>query len=141
MVLSFLKCRAITDLDQRYRQFYLPNLEQAKNWDASPLLAPNDLMAKTTKAWIAVGELDILRDEAKAYHQRLEETGNVSTLKEYAGTTHSLMLLPGVSARSREMVQDARSFSLVNCQDETDICNSGSFEGRYWAVISCCIAA
>ncbi|KAG1899264.1 Alpha/Beta hydrolase protein [Suillus fuscotomentosus] len=44
-------------------------------WDNSPIFAPDELLAKSPKTWIAVMELDILRDEGLAYGERLKKVG------------------------------------------------------------------
>ncbi|KAK1233925.1 hypothetical protein PQX77_002886, partial [Marasmius sp. AFHP31] len=79
-----------------FKQNYLPNREDWTKWDASPIFAPKELLAKTPKAWIAVGELDILRDEGIKYGEILKESGvaEVETVV-YKGGPHPIMAMDG----------------------------------------------
>ncbi|KAJ0425628.1 Alpha/Beta hydrolase protein [Aspergillus carlsbadensis] len=55
-----------------YRAMYLPNVSDAVNWDASPNLAPVELLAKSPRTWIAVSGQDLLAPEAVLYAKQLE---------------------------------------------------------------------
>ena len=54
---------------------YLPDPRDWTKWDASPAFAPKELLKKVPKAWIAVAELDILREEGVQYGEKLKELG------------------------------------------------------------------
>lgn len=58
-----------------FRRQYLPHEQTRARWDASPLLAQDEMFSKVPKAWIAVAELDILRDEGIAYCNKLLTAG------------------------------------------------------------------
>ena len=78
-----------------YRRFYLPNEKDWSHWDASPLLAPQELLKNSPPTWIGVGELDILCKEDLAFGQRLEKSGIEVTTRIYKGSTHNTMSLDG----------------------------------------------
>lgn len=46
-----------------YKERYLKTGDDAKNYLASPLLAPSDIMEKLPKTYVSVAGLDPLRDE------------------------------------------------------------------------------
>ncbi|KAF5392926.1 hypothetical protein D9757_001230 [Collybiopsis confluens] len=77
-----------------FKDNYLPNKEDWTKWDASPIFAPSELLAKTPNAWIGVGELDILRDEGVMYGKKLQEVGvkEVETVV-YPGGPHPIMAM------------------------------------------------
>jgi acetyl esterase/lipase len=78
-----------------FRDHYLPNAEDRANWDNSPIFAPDDLLSRAPKAWIAVAEMDILRDEGIAYGEKLEQAGVEVTVKVYEKAPHPIMALDG----------------------------------------------
>lgn len=82
-----------------YRRTYLPNEQDWAKWDSSPLLAPEDLFRKSPMAWIAVTELDVLRDEGIAYSQKLKDAGVEATIKVYKGAPHPIMAMDGMYVR------------------------------------------
>ena len=80
-----------------FRHNYLPNQEDWSKWDASPYLAPDDLLSKTPKAWIGVAELDILRDEAVQYGAKMSKVGIEVEIDVYKGAPHPIMVMDGKS--------------------------------------------
>ena len=74
---------------------YLPNKEDWTKWDASPIFAPDELAAKSPKTWIAVCEMDILRDEGIAYGEKLKKLGVEVETKVYKGAPHPIMAMDG----------------------------------------------
>lgn len=74
----------------------MPNEENWKNWDASPLYAPEEIIRKAPKAFICVSELDIIRDEGIAYANRLKAAGVEVELKMYERAPHMLVNLDGM---------------------------------------------
>jgi len=74
----------------------MPHETDWSNWDASPNLAPPELLAKSPKTWIAAGELDILCQEAESYGTQLKELGVEAEVHIYKGSTHSLLVLDGM---------------------------------------------
>lgn len=80
-----------------FRNFYVPNEADKKKWDCSPIFAPRELLKKTPPTWIAVMELDILRDEGLAYAEKLKEAGVHVTHKVYKGAPHQILAMDGGS--------------------------------------------
>ncbi|KAF9822143.1 hypothetical protein IEO21_00137 [Rhodonia placenta] len=74
-----------------FRDYYLPNEKDRLAWESSPIFAPEDSFRKAPPAWIAAAELDILRDEAIAYGEKLQEAGVDVEIKIYKGAPHPIM--------------------------------------------------
>jgi acetyl esterase/lipase len=80
-----------------FRNNYLPNAEDRTKWDNSPIFAPDHMFAQAPKAWIAVTEMDILRDEGIAYGKKLQQAGVTVETKVYEKVPHPTMALDGES--------------------------------------------
>lgn len=78
-----------------FRDFYVPNEADRTKWDCSPIFAPDELLAKTPSTWVAVMELDILRDEGLAYAERLRNVGVPVTHKLYKKAPHPILAMDG----------------------------------------------
>jgi acetyl esterase/lipase len=78
-----------------FKRNYLPNKEDWIKWDASPLFAPDALIAKTPRAWVGVAELDILREEGLAYAEKLKKNGVNVEVHVYKGAPHPFMAMDG----------------------------------------------
>ena len=78
-----------------FQDQYLPNVADRARWDNSPLLAPDELFTKCPPTWIAVAELDVLRDEALAYGEKLKAAGVACEWKVYKGCPHPIMAMDG----------------------------------------------
>jgi acetyl esterase/lipase len=78
-----------------FRCQYLPQEPTRARWDASPLLAQVEMFRKVPKAWIAVMELDILRDEGIAYGGKLLTAGVPAEIKTYKGAPHQIIYMDG----------------------------------------------
>ncbi|KAG9314331.1 Alpha/Beta hydrolase protein [Chiua virens] len=92
-----------------FRDFYVPNVVDREKWDCSPIFAPDELLAKSPPTWVAVMELDILRDEGLAYADRLKKVGVSVTSKMYKGAPHQILAMDvsnRVLAVGRELVAD-----------------------------------
>ncbi|PCH34921.1 hypothetical protein WOLCODRAFT_155577 [Wolfiporia cocos MD-104 SS10] len=74
-----------------FRDNYLPNHE-----DCSPIFAPDEAFKKAPKTWLTVMELDILRDEALAYGEKLQKAGVEVDVKYYKGIPHPTHIMDGV---------------------------------------------
>src|SRR4051812_39057763 len=72
---------------------YCPDVEQPAEAFASPLRAPDDMLAGLPPALLIVDEADVLRDEGEAYAARLRAAGVAVTPLRYDGITHDLMML------------------------------------------------
>lgn len=78
-----------------FKDNYLPNKDDWTKWDASPIFAPDELLKQTPAAWIAVAEMDILRDEGIAYGNKLKELGIPVETVVYKGAPHPIMAMDG----------------------------------------------
>lgn len=79
-----------------FRDFYVPNDGDRTKWDCSPIFAPDELLAKTPPTWVAVMELDILRDEGLAYAEKLRNVGVSVTHKVYKKAPHQILAMDGM---------------------------------------------
>lgn len=69
-----------------FRDLYVPNPEDRKSVDASPLLQEDKRVYEgMVKAWVGVMELDVLRSEGEAYAEKMKGHGVDVVLKEYQG--------------------------------------------------------
>lgn len=80
-----------------FRNQYSLNSADWTKWDNSPIFAPEDYFKKSPPAWIAVAELDILRDEGIAYGEKLKKAGVPVEVKVYKGAPHPIMAMDGMS--------------------------------------------
>ncbi|KAI0308239.1 alpha/beta hydrolase fold-domain-containing protein [Multifurca ochricompacta] len=91
-----------------FRRQYLPQERTRARWDASPLLAQDEMFRSVPKAWIAVMELDILRDEGIAYGKKLLKAGVPTEIKTYRGAPHPIMAMDGTALSvGKQLVSDA----------------------------------
>ncbi|KAI0296161.1 Alpha/Beta hydrolase protein [Russula brevipes] len=91
-----------------FRRQYLPQEPTRARWDASPLLAQDEMFHRVPKAWIAVAELDILRDEGIAYGKKLLKAGVPTEIRTYKGAPHPIMSMDGtVLGIGKQLVSDA----------------------------------
>ncbi|RMG86253.1 MAG: alpha/beta hydrolase [Bacteroidetes bacterium] len=78
------------------------------NPDMSPLLA--DDLSNMPPAWIGTAAFDPLKDEGKAYADKLRAAGNEVVYKDYDGMVHAFVNLPRVAPRALEAHEDIRQF-------------------------------
>lgn len=71
-----------------FKTMYFRSENEWSEWEASPLLAPDELLRKAPRAWIGAGEMDILCNEAQAYAERLNSCGVEAECIVYKGGTH-----------------------------------------------------
>ncbi|EKM81392.1 hypothetical protein AGABI1DRAFT_72317 [Agaricus bisporus var. burnettii JB137-S8] len=90
-----------------FKNNYLPNKEDWTKWDASPTFAPVELLGQTPKAFIAVCEMDILKNEGIAYGEKLRMAGVEVETVIYPGAPHPIMAMDGVLEVGRKLVRDA----------------------------------
>ncbi|KAJ7254345.1 alpha/beta hydrolase fold-domain-containing protein [Mycena haematopus] len=90
-----------------FRDNYLPNKEDYTKWDASPIFAPDALLAKVPKTWIAVCECDILCSEGVAFGKKLNAVGVETEVEVYKRAPHPIMAMDGVLKIGAKMVSDA----------------------------------
>jgi acetyl esterase len=76
-----------------FKDCYLRNPADVKDWRASPLLAASH--AKLPPAHVATAEFDPLRDEGKLYADRLKEAGVPVSYRCHEGMLHGFFLYGG----------------------------------------------
>ncbi|KAL4962869.1 alpha/beta hydrolase [Aspergillus stella-maris] len=106
-----------------YRDMYIPNPETRFEWQASPNLAPVELLANSPDTFIAVSGQDLLAPEARSYAGVLEQAwkgegveGRNVEVKVYEGGTHSILAMSGVLSQGKLLLRDcaervSRAFS------------------------------
>ncbi|MFD1861274.1 alpha/beta hydrolase [Aeromicrobium camelliae] len=82
-----------------YREHYLAHPEDAHDWRASPLLAPD--VSGAAPAYVAVAGFDPLRDEGIAYAERLRSAGVPTELAREGGLIHAFINVTMASATAR----------------------------------------
>ncbi|KAL3472359.1 alpha/beta hydrolase fold-domain-containing protein [Aspergillus californicus] len=109
-----------------YQRMYLPRPAEALNWDASPNLAPTDLLATSPSTWIAVSGQDLLAPEARLYAEALEKawveeqvTGRSVVVQEYKGATHSILSMAGALSQGAQLLRDCAEQVAAAFKDDT----------------------
>ena len=89
-------CGILTaDAMKWFRGHYLRTMDDAADWRASPLLAPN--VAEVAPAIVIAAECDVLHDEGLEYGERLKAAGVPVERHEYAGMIHAFFgMMPAV---------------------------------------------
>jgi acetyl esterase len=78
-----------------FRGHYLRTMDDAEDWRASPLLAPN--LAGVAPAIVTAAECDVLHDEGLAYAERLKAAGVAVDYRRYTGMIHAFFgMMPAV---------------------------------------------
>ncbi|KIL66580.1 hypothetical protein M378DRAFT_160574 [Amanita muscaria Koide BX008] len=90
-----------------FRNAYLPDKANHSDWLASPILAPEDLLSGAPKTWVAVAEVDPLRDEAERYAAKLESAGVSVKVVCYEKVPHIFIGLDDVLSAGKRFVQEA----------------------------------
>jgi len=88
-----------------FRGHYLPRKEDWLDWRASPLLARS--LAKLPPAFVMTAGFDPLRDEGKAYADRLAKEGVQTEYKNYADMVHGFITMG--------RVLDTANAALADC--------------------------
>lgn len=89
-------CGILTaDAMKWFRGHYLRTMDDAQDWRASPVLAPD--VARVAPAVVVAAECDVLHDEGLAYAERLKAAGVPVEYKRYAGMIHAFFgMMPAV---------------------------------------------
>jgi len=78
-----------------YRDMYFVDSDDARRCDASPNYAEPELLRESPNTLIAISECDLLAPEGRAFGETLRNAGVQVEVKEYKGTTHTILLLAG----------------------------------------------
>ena len=90
---------------QYFRGHYLPREEDWLDWRASPLLAKNH--AGLPPAFVMTAGFDPLRDEGRAYSEKLKSAGVPSEYREYSDMVHGFITMG--------RVLDTANTALADC--------------------------
>ncbi|MEK6243876.1 MAG: alpha/beta hydrolase [Pseudomonadota bacterium] len=88
-----------------FRGHYLPRKEDWLDWRASPLLAKS--LAKLPPAFVMTAGFDPLRDEGRAYAERLKMEGVATEYREYSDMVHGFITMG--------RVLDTANTALADC--------------------------
>ncbi|MDB5592031.1 alpha/beta hydrolase [Enterovirga sp.] len=89
---------------QWFRQHYLADPDQARDWRASPLLRKD--LGGLPPALVVSAQCDVLRDEGFAYAEALRQAGNAVDYREYGGTIHGFFAMaPAVDVAVRAQAE------------------------------------
>ena len=78
-----------------YRDLYLQELKDVKDWRVSPLYAPPEIMSTQPRTWIAIADQDLLSTEGLAYAASLRTAGVEVDVRIYPGMPHAMMAMSG----------------------------------------------
>ena len=90
-----------SSMDWFYNQ-YLPNDEARKDWRVSPILTKD--LSNLPPSYIITVAADPLRDEGRAYAEKLKENGNEVEHIEYDDTVHAFFSWATIFKSSKEAV-------------------------------------
>jgi acetyl esterase len=88
-----------------YWRLYLRNESDADDQRASPLRARH--FANLPGACVITAEYDPLRDEGRAYAERLSEGGTPAVHHDYPGMIHGFVTSAGVIDQGKQAIRDA----------------------------------
>jgi acetyl esterase len=88
-----------------YWRLYLGTEAKADDYRASPLRARD--VSNLPPALVITAEFDPLRDEGRAYADRLREAGNRVVYREYSGMVHGFMTSAGVLDAGKQAIREA----------------------------------
>lgn len=95
----------LTDQAMKYfRGHYLPHEGDWLDWRASPTLAKS--LAGLPPAYVLTAGFDVLRDEGRAYAERLAKEGVATEYKDYPDMVHAFLLWGGALDTANAAVED-----------------------------------
>lgn len=88
-----------------FRSNYLRGHDDVADWRASPLKAPD--LSRLPPAYVVTAGFDPLRDEGRAYAERLQAAGVKVTYECFEGMIHGFITMGGVIAAARHAIYRA----------------------------------
>ena len=92
---------------------YIPDVARRSEIHASPLRATLEQLSGLPPAFIAVDEVDVLRDEGEAYAAKLRAAGVPVTTVRYDGTIHDFMMLNPLSETNATRAAVAQAITVL----------------------------
>ena len=92
-----------------FRDAYIERETDRQNPRVSPLFAPEDDFRGLPPAHFVLCGWDPLKDEGRAYADKLASFGVPVTIREYPGLVHGVMNLTAISVKAREAIADSAS--------------------------------
>jgi acetyl esterase/lipase len=92
---------------------YIPDVARRSEIHASPLQASLEQLSGLPPAFIAVDEVDVLRDEGEAYAAKLRAAGVPVTTVRYDGTIHDFMMLNPLSETNATRAAVAQAIAVL----------------------------
>lgn len=89
---------------KQYISLYVPEKEDRKNPYASPLLAKD--FKKLPPTLMIIAEIDSLRDEDKAYTEKLKEAGDEVVVTIYKGSPHGFFTMDRISNEGDKAINE-----------------------------------
>jgi acetyl esterase len=92
---------------------YIPDVARRSEIHASPLQATLEQLSGLPPAFVAVDEVDVLRDEGEAYAAKLRAAGVPVTTVRYDGTIHDFMMLNPLSETNATRAAVAQAITVL----------------------------
>jgi acetyl esterase/lipase len=92
---------------------YIPDVPRRAEIHASPLQATLEQLSGLPPAFIAVDEVDVLREEGEAYAAKLRAAGVPVTTVRYDGTIHDFMMLNPLSETNATRAAVAQAVAVL----------------------------
>ncbi|CAN5755488.1 alpha/beta hydrolase [soil metagenome] len=102
------------DLAWYYEEYYGANAD-TKDFRVSPIFA--DDLSSLPPALIITAEYDTLRDEAKAYADRLESSGVRTKYSCYSGMVHGFLQMAGLVVEAQQAIDEISLWCVEDCRE------------------------
>jgi acetyl esterase len=100
------------DAVRTFVAYYVPDVEQRKDWRASPLLARS--LKDLPQTLVLLAGFDPLDAEGEAYAARLEQEGVTTTIKRYPGQMHGFLSNARLLPKAYNAIEDIAAVLKAN---------------------------